>query len=147
MKNTPLTIGWREWVGLPDLGVGAIKAKVDTGARSSALHAWDVEIDRDRALVRFTLHPIQRDMRTTVEAEAPLHELRTVRASSGHAETRPVILTPVTLMGRTWPIEVTLTRRDAMGFRMLLGRQAVRRQFVVDPGRSFVAGKPRKEPT
>ena len=141
-----ITIGWREWVGLPDLGVQAIKAKVDTGARSSALHAWDVEIATGNGTptVHFTLHPYQRDLRRTVRASAPLLDMRMVRASSGHEEERPVIRTQMSLFGRSWPIDVTLSRRDAMGFRMLLGRQAVRGRFVVDPGRSFLGGRPEK---
>lgn len=136
-------IGWREWIELPDLGVEAVKAKVDTGARSSTLHAFDVErFERDdRPWVRFCVHPIQRSTTTTVAAEAPLHDERWVRDSGGREQRRPVILTAARLLARAWPIELTLTNRDAMGFRMLLGRQAVRRRFVVDPGRSFVAGR------
>ncbi len=133
-------------MGLPDLGVAAIKAKIDTGARSSALHAFDLEVfDRDGAdWVRFEVHPIQRDWKTTIPAEMPLHEMRIVRnpGGGGREELRPVVRTGVELMGRRWPIELTLTRRDRMGFRMLLGRSAVRRRFVVDPGRSFLGGKP-----
>ena len=121
-------VGWREWLTLPDLGVRAIKAKVDTGARSSALHAFDVEsFERDgRRWVRFKLHPFQKDTLTTVAAEAPLHCERYIRNSGGHLSLRPVILTTLELNGQRWPIELTLVRRDAMGFRMLLGRQAIR---------------------
>lgn len=139
-------IGWREWVALPDLGVAAIKAKVDTGARSSSLHAFDLErFDRGgHPWVRFSIHPIQRDWRTTVDVEVPLLEERQVRnpGGGGREEIRPVIRTTLELMGQSWPIELTLTRRDRMGFRMLLGRSAVRGHFTVDPGRSFLAGKP-----
>lgn len=140
-------IGWREWLALPDLGVEAIKAKVDTGARTSVLHAWDVEIVERRGVtrVRFVLHPVQRSTRETVSCVADLHEMRTVRNSGGGSEQRPVIVTTASLGEQLWPIEVTLTRRDAMGFRMLLGRSAVRRRFVVDPGRSYLAGRRRKE--
>ncbi|MDX1674404.1 MAG: RimK/LysX family protein [Longimicrobiales bacterium] len=139
-------IGWREWIELPELGIDAIKAKVDTGARSSSLHAYDIRRFKrgGRRRVRFKVHPIQRDFRTTVEADAPLIDLRKVTSSSGTASLRPVILTAVELHGQRWEIEVTLTRRDEMGFRMLLGRQAVRHRFVVDPGRSFIAGTPEK---
>jgi hypothetical protein len=140
---TAPTIGWREWVALPDLGVDAIKAKVDTGARSSTLHAWDVEvIDRPRAgpAVRFVLHPRQRDRSLTVMAEAPLVGWRDVRSSNGTLERRPVIRTPIVIAGRRVPVELTLTRRDEMGFRMLIGRLAVRRRFVIDPARSFAGG-------
>jgi hypothetical protein len=135
-------MGWREWVGLPDLGIEAIKAKVDTGARSSSLHAWDVEGFRrgGRRMVRFRVHPLQRDSRTTVRAEAELVDTRQVRSSSGVVSRRPVIVTAVQLLDLRWDIEITLTRRDAMGFRMLLGRQAIRGRFAVDPGRSYVVG-------
>lgn len=135
-----VTIGWREWVGLPDLGVTAIKAKVDTGARTSALHVTDLaRFDRDgRPWVRFRVHPLQRSDEPAVEAEAALVERRPVRSSSGHTEHRLVIRTTMTIGPASWPIEVTLTRRDAMGFRMLLGRQAVRSRVLVDPGRSFL---------
>ena len=139
-------IGWREWVALPGLGIEAIKAKVDTGARSSSLHAYDIRRFKrgGRRWVRFKVHPIQRDFRTTAETEAPLIDLRKVTSSSGTASLRPVILTEIELHGQRWEIEITLTRRDEMGFRMLLGRQAVRDRFVVDPGRSFITGTPEK---
>ncbi|HEX9713145.1 MAG TPA: RimK/LysX family protein [Actinomycetota bacterium] len=137
-------IGWREWVALPDLGVSAIKAKIDTGARSSSLHAYNIERftrgDQDR--VRFTVHPYQRDIATTRVAEATLLAERWVRSSSGRQELRAVVETTLELMGQRWTIELTLSNRDQMGFRMLLGRQAVRRRFVVDPGRSYRAGRP-----
>ncbi len=128
---------------MPDIGVDAIKAKVDTGARSSALHAFDLERTyRDGiAVVRFSLHPLQRRTRPTVQAEAQVIDERRIRSSSGRTEVRPVILTTVELDGAAWRVELTLTRRDSMGFRMLLGRQAVRGRFLVDPGRSYLAGR------
>lgn len=135
-------LGWREWVALPDLGIAAIKAKIDTGARSSALHAFDVEtfsVD-GREKIRFKVHPKQRDTTQTAIAEADILERRAVRNSGGHAELRYTILTSVEMGGGRWSIELTLTNRDAMGFRMLLGRQAVRSRFFVDPGRSFLLG-------
>lgn len=140
--NRPL-LGWREWVGLPTLGVARMKVKVDTGARTSSLHAWDVEhFERDgQPWVRFVLHPVQGETTTTVRAEAPSVGTRAVRSSNGQSEARPVIRADVTWGSHRWPIEITLTRRDAMGFRMLLGRQAVRGRFVVDPGRSFLGGE------
>ncbi len=133
-------IGWREQLALPDLGIPEVKAKIDTGARSSALHAFDVEtFERDgKPMVRFKVHPYQRDAQRTVTAEAELIDQRQVRNSGGQAQVRPVIETTVELNGYTFPIELTLTNRDAMGFRMLLGRQAVRRRFLVDAGRSFL---------
>jgi hypothetical protein len=135
-------IGWREWVGLPELGIAATKAKIDTGARSSSLHAFDVTIvhRRGRAYVRFSVHPLQRRSEPSVSAEAEVLEFRRVKSSGGHVTLRPVILTVVELLGQRWPIELTLANRDAMGFRMLLGREAVRRRFLVDPGRSYLGG-------
>lgn len=146
--ESPPAVGWREWVALPELGIERIKAKIDTGARSSSLHAYDIRRSERRGVevVRFKVHPIQRDFRTTVEAVAPVVGQRSVRSSSGQESLRWVIRTEIALMGERWPIEVTLARRDAMGFRMLLGRQAIRRHFVVDPGGSFLAGRPRKSP-
>ncbi len=139
-------IGWREWVGLPDLGIAEIKVKVDTGARSSALHAFAVEPfpRRGRPMVRFRVHPYQRDTVTTIAAEAELIGQRSVRSSSGQLEVRPVIRTRIKLLEREWVIELTLTNRDPMGFRMLLGREALRGRFLVDPGRSFLASPRRR---
>ncbi|HVM40121.1 MAG TPA: RimK/LysX family protein [Acidimicrobiia bacterium] len=138
------SIGWREWLALPDLGVDAVKAKIDTGARSSTLHAFEIEeFERDGAFwVAFTVHPVQRSTRSSVRAEAPLLERRWVRNSGGKEQLRPVIVTTVSLREERWPIELTLTKRDAMGFRMLLGRQAIRGRFIVDAGRSYLAGRP-----
>jgi hypothetical protein len=140
-------IGWREWVGLPELGIPLIKAKVDTGARSSSLHAVNVKkFTRDgETWVRFQVHPIQRSSEHTVEVEAVVIEERTVRSSSGNSSLRPVILTHVTLLGKTWPIEITLAARDDMGFRMLLGREAVRGKFFIDPKASYYGGSSRNK--
>ncbi len=137
-------VGWREWVALPGLGIDRMKAKIDTGARSSSLHAYDMKRFRRRgvSMIRFKVHPIQREFRTVVEAEAALVDLRKVRSSSGVQTLRPVIVTPLELGELAWDIEITLVRRDAMGFRMLLGRQALRGHLLVDPGRSFIASKP-----
>lgn len=138
-------IGWREWAALPDLAIEAIKVKVDSGARSSSLHAFDMnEFERDgRSFVRFRVHPFQRNTLSTISAEAELLDMRLVRnpGAGGREELRPVVLTTIGLGGQRWPIELTLTRRDTMGFRMLLGRQAVRGRFVIDPGRSYITGK------
>ncbi|MBD2482853.1 MULTISPECIES: ATP-dependent zinc protease family protein [Planktothrix] len=145
-KTKLLIIGWREWVALPDLGIGKIKAKIDTGARSSSLHAFDIEIvqtpgelSQGKQRVRFKVHPLQRDTINTVSAEVDLLEYRPVRNSGGQTELRPVILTDIELMGKRWLMELTLTNRDAMGFRMLLGRQALKRRFLIDCRQSFLS--------
>lgn len=137
-------LGWREWVSLPALGIPYIKAKVDTGARTSALHAFELEyLDRDGVdLVRFALHPFQRDTDTVVTAEAPLVDIRPVTDSGGHSERRPVIRTTLEVAGRALEVELTLTERDSMMFRMLLGRTTLNQGFVVDPAASFATGKP-----
>jgi hypothetical protein len=117
-----------------------VKAKVDTGAKSSSLHAWDIEVDQTTDIVGFNLHPLQDDESVVISATAPLVEHREVRSSNGEVELRPVIRTSALVLGQQLHIDLSLTSRDEMGFRMLLGRSAVRRRFVVDPGRSFVGG-------
>ncbi|MDE2091182.1 MAG: ATP-dependent zinc protease [Gammaproteobacteria bacterium] len=144
--KTKIRIGWREWISLPQLGITLIKAKVDTGARTSALHATDIEIYATRAgkhRVRFSVWPEQHSHRGAVTAKAALKGERLVRSSNGAAERRPVIETRVVIGGKTWPIELTLTSRDVMGFQMLLGRQAIRGHAVVDPGKSYHIHKKR----
>lgn len=133
-----VVIGWREWVGLPDLGLGHLKAKVDTGARTSALHAHTIERLGGRR-VRFSVCPHQRDT-TTVTAEADLIDEREVRSSSGEAELRLVVRTALVLGAHRFDAEFTLTDRALLGFRVLLGREALRRRFVVDPGSSYRCG-------
>ena len=141
-------LGWREWVALPDLGLPALKAKVDTGALTSALHAFLIEpYSRDgRDMVRFLIHPLQRNQEFSVECHCPVYDFREVADSGGHREMRYVIQTVIDLSGERWPIELTLTNRDTMLFRMLLGRRAMVDRFVVDPAASYVSGKlrPRK---
>jgi hypothetical protein len=137
-------IGWREWVSLPDLGISLIKVKVDTGARSSALHAFKIKEVREggRTWVKFKVHPFQRDARTTLDCQAELLEYREIRSSHGHVTRRPVVVTHIRFLGQEWPIELTLVGRDNMGFRMLLGREAVRGRFFVDAGHSYYGGSP-----
>lgn len=137
------TVGWREWVALPELGLPAIKAKIDTGARTSALHAFALERYRDggRDKIRFHMHPIQRQTKTVVVCEALLKDEREVTDSGGHTELRYVIETPLHIADAVWPIELTLTNRDNMRFRMLIGRQAMNNVLLVDPARSYLQGK------
>lgn len=137
-------VGWREWVCLPEIGVPWIKAKLDTGARSSSLHAFDVvELDGDR--VRFKVHPWQRTATGQVEVECPIHDRRSVRSSSGHVDNRFVVLLDIELAGKKVTAETTLSNRDEMGFRMLIGREALRQGFIVHSGKSFLGGRAPKQ--
>ena len=141
MTGSPRVVGWREWVRLPDLlSDEPIKAKIDTGARTSAIHAWDIETtERDGlTMVRFSLHPRQRDDAHVVVAEAPLLDEREVRSSNGDVERRLVVETTLAIAGLRYPIELTLTKRDQMGFRMLIGRTAMAGRLLVDPGSSHL---------
>lgn len=139
------TIGWREWVALPGLGIAAIKAKVDTGARTSALHAFSVEpfeAEGER-MVRFGIHPLQKRDDVVCYCTAPVADRRWVSDSGGHRELRWIIMTPLRLGGMEWPVELTLTNRDSMLFRMLLGRTGMARNFLIDPGASYLLGRPK----
>ncbi|MGO3147424.1 MAG: ATP-dependent zinc protease family protein [Leucobacter sp.] len=139
--------GWREWVSLPEIGVPWIKAKIDTGAQTSALHADGItEFERDGvSWVRFTVHPWQVGTEDAVTVERPIHDRRTVRSSSGHTQDRLVVLMQLELVGREITVEVTLTDRDEMVFRMLIGREALQQGYVVDSGRSYAGTKPPRE--
>ena len=137
-----MIIGWREWISLPDLNVPAIKVKVDTGARTSALHAFDiVPFERDGIrYVSFNVHPLQGNDDLVIPCAAPLVDRRKVTNSGGQSQRRHVIATTLLLAGRSWPIELTLTNRDEMRFRMLLGRNAMSGRLLVDPSLSMQAG-------
>lgn len=135
--------GWREWVQLPDIGVPWIKAKLDTGARTSTIHAYQVKVfEHDGAdWVRFRVRPWQESTQDEVVVECPVHDRRRVRSSTGHVQDRIVVKLRIEMLGRRVTCEVTLSNRDSMGFRMLIGRQALRRGFLVDASKSFVGGR------
>lgn len=147
MEEKKLIVGWREWVGLPDLGIKRIKAKVDTGARTSALHAFDVKVYTENGvkMVWFAIHPMQKSTDIVTECTAEVLDQRWVSDSGGHREKRYVILSTLLLGDRQWPIEMTLTNRDNMKFRMLLGRTAMENNITVDPALSYVQGKRKKQ--
>lgn len=147
MNHTPPVLpvlGWREWVSLPGLGIERIKAKIDTGARTSCLHAFEVKpfTEAGRQRVCFKIHPLQRDTATVVTCCADVIARRIVSDSGGHREQRWVIVSDICIGPYTWPSELTLTSRENMMFRMLLGRTALRRRAMVDPSRSYQVGKP-----
>ena len=141
-----ILLGWREWFSLPDLGIERIKAKIDTGARTSALHAFFVEpyVENDRKMVRFGVRPLQGRNKVWMECSRPIHDYREVCDSGGHREMRYVIYTPIRLGERIWPIEMTLTNRDTMKFRMLLGRSAMT-EMIVSPDQSYLLGRPNRD--
>ena len=141
-----LIFGWREWVALPDLGIARIKAKVDTGARTSALHAFEVTPLEENGCQRvaFRMHPEQKDSETIVDCVADVIDQRVVTDSGGHKEERFVIRTTLKIGKHAWPVEATLTSRDDMLFRMLIGRTALKGRAVVNPARSYVVGKKKK---
>lgn len=140
-----IEIGWREWLALPELKISAIKAKIDTGARTSALHAFFVEpfLDNGCEMVRFGIHPLQGREDVAIICEYPIRDYRQVSDSGGHREMRYVIETTAKLGDHCWPIEMTLTNRDSMKFRMLLGRTAMR-GITVLPEKSFLFGRPKR---
>jgi len=138
------TVGWREWMEIPELGIEHIKAKVDTGARTSALHTFGLEVyesDSGEQRVKFQVHPLQYDSEKFVECDCPVHSSRSVRDSGGHEEIRPFIKVPVVIADFTWEVEMSLTNRDNMKFRMLLGRTALSGEFLVDPSKSYLISK------
>lgn len=147
-KKLPTIIGWREWVRMPGLNIRAIKAKIDTGARSSSIHAYDIEAYRGEdqtRRVRFKVHPIQRNETFEIQCDALIADVRTVRSSNGQTDERFVIETPIYWHGQTWTIDLSLAPRFEMGFRMLLGREAIRGRYLVDSGESYFGPKPKRK--
>ncbi len=141
-----MKIGWVEWLSLPELNVDLIKAKIDTGARTSAIHTFKIETFEKDGIewVRFWVHPNQDDSLNEVICECPLKDQRSVTNSGGNTENRYVIETMVKISNKNWPIEITLTNRDEMKFRMLLGRQAMQKISVI-PSRQYIQKRPRKK--
>lgn len=144
VKKSQVILGWREWLALPELGIPAIKAKIDTGAKTSTLHAFRQEVFRQKGVeyIRFWIHPLQRKTRIELVCEAPVFDRRLVKDSGGHGERRYVIMSSVRLGDWELPIEITLTCRDTMIFRMLLGRTALTQGgFMVNPRASYLMGR------
>lgn len=148
MNSSLITVGWREWLSLPDLGLPHIKAKIDTGARTSCLHAFHVEpFEKEgEQWVRFGMHPNQDDIETEIFCEARVIDQRIVSDSGGHKEQRYVIASELVVNDQRWSIEITLTNRDTMKFRMLLGRTAMEDRILVNPGQSFQLGGNEQRP-
>jgi hypothetical protein len=147
MKEKVLqVIGWREWVSLPSLGIDKIKAKVDSGAKTSSIHAFNIKTYKrgNKQFVKFSLHPEQKNAENEIECRAEVLEFRKVKSSNGQSELRPVILTKIKVLEDTYEIEMTLTNRDEMGFRMLLGRESIRKRFLIDTGKSFNTSSEKK---
>ncbi len=138
------TLGWREWLALPEFEIAQIKAKIDTGARSSALHAFVIDPyqKNNQGWLMFAIHPFQKRDDIVVECHAPIKDHRLVSDSGGHKQRRYVIETKVALGTNLIAAEITLTNRDSMRFRMLLGRTAINQRFIINPSVSYVQGKP-----
>lgn len=142
-KAAPPLVGWREWVGLPELGAPRIKAKIDTGAKTSAIHAFRVQVVKRGGVeyAEFYLHPNQQRKKPEIFCSAPVIDRRSIKSSSGQVEKRLIIRTRLSIGGREFPIDLSLANRDSMGFRLLLGRDVLRKKFLINPGASFLLGK------
>jgi ribosomal protein S6--L-glutamate ligase len=147
MFQDKLILGSEEWCSFPELGIPTIKARVDSGAKTSALHAINIApfIKNDANWVKFDINPIQNNIKTIIHCEAQIVDKRIVKSSSGFREHRYVIQTSISTGETKWPIEMTLTNRDSMGFRMLLGREAMSGRILVDPEKKYLLGQPTAE--
>lgn len=146
-NGSKMIVGSEEWCGLPSLGIPAIKARVDSGAKTSSLHAFNMQTftRNGRVWVGFEVHPVQNSRRVIVRCEAPIVDRRSVKSSSGVSDTRFVIRVPIRIGSESWDVEVTLANRDSMGYRMLLGREAMVDRMLVDPAASFCFGEVSKK--
>ncbi|ETX12456.1 ribosomal protein S6 modification protein [Marinomonas ushuaiensis DSM 15871] len=135
LNEPKMVIGSDEWCAFTSIEIPAIKARVDSGAKTSSMHAVNIQkfSHNDKQWVRFEVHPLQKNKKVTVHCEAPLIDQRVIKSSSGDKEQRPVIRIPLSLGGKSWEVEVTLTNRDSMGYRMLLGREAMNGRVLIDP--------------
>lgn len=147
MNSEKIIIGSVEWCSFPQINIPTIKARIDSGAKTSALHAINISsFKKDGILwVGFDVHPIQNDGRTVVHCEAPVFDKRKIKNSSGNSELRFVIKTVLSIADNTWEVELTLANRDSMGHRMLLGRQAMSGKMLVDPESSYLLGEPTQD--
>ena len=147
MSQNKIILGSEEWCSFPEIGIPAIKARVDSGAKTSALHAINIApfLKAEENWVKFDINPIQNNLKTVIHCEAKLIDKRIVKSSSGFREQRYVIQTNINIGNDTWPIEMTLTNRDSMGFRMLLGREAMSGRILVDPEQKYLLKQPSVE--
>lgn len=145
-KTDKIAIGWQEWVSLPELNIPAIKAKIDTGAKTSSLHAFDIEPyqHNGQLYVNFLVHPLQADTSIRIACRAPVIDMRGVMSSNAQIENRYVIKSWLCLGSAKWEIELTLSNRDPLRFRMLLGREALRSKVLIDPSKSLCTANPSK---
>ena len=141
MQKKSLLVGWREWAKLPMLDIPLIKVKIDTGAKTSALHAYDINVIREsgKDFAEFVIHPIQRNDRICRKSKAEIVDMRIIKSSNGQAEKRIVVRSFIEIGSLTWDIDITLTNRDIMRHRMLLGREAMSK-LLVDPTSSYCQG-------
>ena len=141
-----IIVGWREWISLPDLGIKSIKAKMDTGAKTAALHTYFIEPvnNSEKPMVRFGIHPMQKSDKNGIICTADIFDERRIVDSGGHPELRYIIRTSILVGNKKWLIDLSLTNREQMRFRLLLGRTTISEQLIIDPKLSFTLGRPIK---